>query len=138
MKTIEENFTDWESDLFGFGYGTGEEHTLKALKDFLAAIPANGTYDYRALESAVTAPVAWLLINMLAGANVIEYGTSPRHGWLTKNGKALAEFVAARSVDQLYQLTSRDEEYVECYPDHCNCGDGDCRPTNAFWYKRHP
>lgn len=136
MKTLEQHFADWESHVFGYGYGTGEEFTLKALKGFLSAIPADGSYDYQELEEAVTAVVAWLLINTLAHADMIEYGTSPRYGWLTKNGKALAGFVAERSVDELHALTSHREDYVECYPDHCNCDDGDCRPGNPFWPKR--
>lgn len=137
MKTIEQHFTDWESHVFGYGYGTGEEHVLGALKGFLAAMPADGNYDYKALESAVTAPVAWLLLNVLAHADVIEYGTSPRYGWLTKNGKALRQFVNERSVEELYALTAgTGEDYCECYPDHCNCGDGDCRPSNPFWATR--
>lgn len=136
MKTIEQHFTDWESNAFGFGYGTGEEPVLQALKGFLAAIPATGTYDHTKLEAAVTAPVAWLLINVLAHDDKIEYGTSPRFGWLTESGKALAEFVGARSLEQLYDLTCRDEDYVECFPEHCNCGDADCRPSNPFWAKR--
>ncbi len=31
---------------------------------------------------------------------------------------------------------SVDESYAHCYPDHCNCDDGDCRPANPFWEKR--
>ena len=30
-KTLEDNFVDWEGHVFGFGYGTGEPHTLSAL-----------------------------------------------------------------------------------------------------------
>ena len=136
MKSIEQYFTDWESDAFGYGYGTGEEHTLRALKEFLAGIPKTGSYDYQKLEAAVTAPVAWLLINALARRDEIDYGTSPRYGWLTASGKALAEFMETRSLDQLYELTSVDENYIHCYPGHCNCDDGDCRPNNPFWVKR--
>jgi hypothetical protein len=136
MKSIEDNFTDWESGVFGYGYGTGEEHTLRALKDFLAAVPQEGSYDYRNLEAAVSAPVAWLLISVLTRDEKIEYGTSSRYGWLTESGKALKEFVSSRTLEQLYELTSRGEDYCECYPEHCNCGDGDCRPSNPFWAKR--
>lgn len=139
MKSIEQNFTDWEADTFGYGYGTGEEHTLRVLKDFLALCREGQfqhAYDFRKLEGVLTPPVAWLLINMLAHDDKIEYGTSPRYGWLTASGETLAKFVAERTVEQLYELTAKDSEYVHCYPDHCNCGDGDCRPTNPFWPKR--
>lgn len=136
MKAIEQHFTDWESHAFGYGYGTGEEHVIGALKSFLAAVHEKGNYDYEHLERAVTAPVAWLLINALIKNGKIEYGTSPRYAWLTPSGKALQEFVGSRTVEQLYELTSVEESYTHCYPDHCNCDDGDCRPANPFWEKR--
>lgn len=31
-RTLESYFADWESSAFGLGYGTGEPHTLAALK----------------------------------------------------------------------------------------------------------
>jgi hypothetical protein len=31
----DKNFIDWESQVFGYGYGTGEEYTLKALQVFI-------------------------------------------------------------------------------------------------------
>jgi len=31
----DKHFIDWESDIFGFGYGSGEQFTLAALKEFL-------------------------------------------------------------------------------------------------------
>jgi hypothetical protein len=137
MKSIEQHFIDWESDTFGFGYGTGEKPVLQALKQFLALCCKGQyahAYDHEELEKALTPPVAWLLINVLAHDDKIEYGTSPRYGWLTKTGEALAKFVAERTVEQLYDLTMQDEYYTHCYPQHCNCDDGqDCRPHNPFW-----
>lgn len=134
MKTIEQHFVDWESNTFGYGYGSGEEHVLSALKSFLAAIPEKGGYEH--LERVVTPTVAWLLINVLAHDDKLEYGTSPRYAWLTDTGRALAQFVRERSAEQLAELTVTDENYIHCYPDHCNCDDGDCRPRNPFWKKR--
>ncbi|GAG02270.1 unnamed protein product, partial [marine sediment metagenome] len=46
MKTIEEQFIDWESEVFGFGYGSGEEHILKALKEFFETIELKEIKDY--------------------------------------------------------------------------------------------
>jgi hypothetical protein len=135
MKTIEQHFCDWESGVFGYGYGSGEEHTMGALKAFLAAMNGNRSYDYQELEAAVTPAVAWLLINTLAHDNKIEYGTSPRFGWLTKSGLALAQFMAERDLNQLCMATDQGDEYIHCYVDHCNCDDGDCRPHNPFWQK---
>ena len=145
-KTIEQNFIDWESSAFGFGYGTGEEHTLAALKGFMAAVgrddAAHG-YDYKKLEAALGPAVAWLLINRLChyDINVIEYGTSPRFGWLTKEGEALKAFVDSKSVDELVKLCcDHDEDYIVCYPDACNCGPNGYEKgricENTFWHRR--
>lgn len=133
MKTDEDFFRDWESHVFGFGYGSGEPHTVHALKDFLESIPANAAYDYEALEHRHGELVTWLFINILAHAGLLEYGTSPRYAWLSENGRALQTFVAARSSEQLIELTATPEDYVHCYPDHCNCDDDDCRKRNPFW-----
>jgi hypothetical protein len=137
MKSLDQHFIDWEANTFGFGYGSGENHVLGALKSFMAAIRADGSYDYSDIEKAVTPTVAWLLINTLAHDRKLDYGTSPRFGWLSESGKALAQFVATRSVDDLYDLAcNHDQEYIHCYPEHCNCEGGDCRPGNPFWEKR--
>jgi hypothetical protein len=137
VKTLADNFTDWEAHVFGFGYGTGEEHTVPAVWDFLLATPDSGSYDYSLLEEACGPTVAWLLINTFAHHNLIEYGTSPRHGWLTEQGRALQAFVAARTPDELIALTERDEDYVECSPDACNCGPNGYEKgrvcANPFW-----
>ena len=137
MKTIEQHFADWESEAFGFGYGTGEEHVLRALKQFLTLCSEgqfSHAYDHEKLSAALTPTVAWLLINALCRHGVLEYGTSPRYGWLTPQGEALRAFVAERTVEQL-EIAAQDDEMV-CYRDHCNCDDGDCRPHNPFWPKR--
>lgn len=141
MKTIEQHFTDWEADVFGFGYGSGEEHVLAALKGFFETVPVGAAagkrnYNYEAIERALTPQVAWLLINALCRMDAIEYGTSPRYGWLTDSGEALGTFFKEHSADQLYELANPDDEYIHCFPAHCNCDDGDCRPHNPFWPKR--
>lgn len=134
MKTIEQHFADWEARVFGFGYGSGEEPILLALKSFLAAMPEDN-YDYRNIEAAVTPTVAWLLINTLAHDDKIEYGTSPRFAWLTKSGNALSRFIGERSIDQLVAATNQGSDYIHCFPDYCNCDNGDCRFSNPFWAK---
>lgn len=142
-KSIEENFADWESTVFGFGYGSGERHILAALKEFMAAIGRDDlptAYDYEVLEKAVTPTVAWLLINALCkySVGVIEYGSSPRYGWLTKRGIALKAFIDSKSLDDLVKLsTERTEDSTVCYPDACNCGPHgyvkDRKCPNPFW-----
>lgn len=134
MKTLDDHFTDWESHTFGYGYGSGEEHTLQALKRFMETVPLSGNYDYKALEKACGPTVAWLLINVFAHADLIEYGTSPRFAWLTDRGKALKAYIDSKTVDELGALTGRDD-YIHCYPDYCNCDEPVPveRCHNPFW-----
>jgi hypothetical protein len=145
MKTLEENFIDWESEAFGFGYGSGELYILPDLKTFFEHV-GRGTdrpnsYDYRELESALGGAVAWLLINVLCHANILEYGTSPRFGWLTKEGEALQSFIATKTADELVSLcTEYDDNYVVCSSDACNCGpkgyQEGVKCQNPFWPNR--
>lgn len=139
MKTLDRYFTDWEEHYFGYGYGTGEPHTFQALRNFFFCVPKDHSYDYRNLELCCTPQVAWLLINTLARADVIMYGTSPRYAWLTENGKALAEYIVPRTVEQLIEATDHDENYVACFPDYCNCvgqHHAGCCLLNPFWRER--
>lgn len=141
-KPIEEFFAEWESHVFGFGYGTGEPHTLQALHTFMANIGRDDSpraYEYERLEAALTPPVAWLLINILCRADIIEYGTSPRYGWLTTEGEALREFVLSKTVEELYKFAMMDG-LDHCAPDFCNCGpEGYSKEKlclNPFWQNR--
>ena len=132
-KPLDEYFADWEAHVFGYGYGTGEWPVLEALRRFLAAMDAGGAYDHRALEAALGDAVAWLLINTLARADVIEYGTSPRFGRLTPEGKRLKDYILGNDVERLYEIVAGiDHDY--CYPDYCNCAGEPC--SNPFWRRR--
>jgi len=144
-KSIEDSFCDWESNTFGFGYGSGEEHIIPALRHFFSLCnegPYNGSYDYQKLEKELTPTIAWLFINILCNHKVdmIEYGTSPRGGWLTKKGERLRGFMLSRSAEDLVGMaTDRTENDNVCYPDACNCGptgyvEGRKCP-NPFWGK---
>lgn len=121
MKTDNDFFTDWENDTFGYGYGTGEVFTIKALKEFFDLLEDNHSYNYEILEKHFGGLSTWLLINILCHADILEYGTSPRFGWITKKGEWLRDFMKDKSVDDLYELTSKDESYYHCYPGTCNC-----------------
>lgn len=141
-KSIEQNFADWESTTFGYGYGTGEPHILRSLKAFFDAFGVDdrpNSYDFQKLEEAVTAPVAWLLINRLCQVDIIEYGTSPRFGWLTAEGEALREVVAAKTVGELEEIVGNHDDH--CYPDACNCGPEGYEEGricfNPFWPGHH-
>jgi len=120
----DKHFIDWEHEVFGFGYGTGEQHTLGALKSFIEYCNEGEykhAYDYERIEKALTPAVAWLMINILCKADILDYGTSPRYGWLSEKGEILKTYVEMRSADELYNLTSVDQDYHHCYKDHCNC-----------------
>jgi hypothetical protein len=137
-KSLDEYFRDWEAHVFGFGYGTGEQYILPTLKLFLSAVPIKGNYDHEQLEKACGSAIAWFLINALCHADLIEYGTSPRYGWLTEKGKILKNYVDPRTAEQLYETASgHDEDYTHCYPDACNCGpdgyDASRKCANPFW-----
>lgn len=137
MKTDADYFSDWEGDAFGFGYGSGEPHVLGALKTFMGAIgrPDHAhAYDYRQLEAALTPTVAWLLINALCKVDAIEYGSSPRYGWLTPHGERLKAFIDANTLETLTDLSGRymgDGNPPPCYPSRCNCDGEKC--SNPFW-----
>lgn len=137
MKTIDAYFRDWEGTAFGYGYGTGEEHIVPALKQLFAAIPER-SYDYEVLEAAVGPTVAWLLINVLCKRDIFEYGTSPRYGWLTDKGQRLKAYLDGHTIDELHEALQIDqEETPPCYPDACNCGpkgyDPKAKCANPFW-----
>ncbi len=141
-RTLESYFVDWESEVFGFGYGTGEPHTIPALRTFFVLCPPPDAdhrgYDYQALEHALTPTVAWLLINALGKADIIEYGTSPRYAWLTEKGYRLREFMLSKTPDELVALVCEfDQEQPHCGPRNCNCGpngyrEGPC--PNPFYH----
>lgn len=136
MKTIEVYFVDWEADLFGFGYGTGEQHVISSLKTFISLFHGENKslYDYQILEENLTPPVAWLLINILCNANHITYGTSPRYGFLTKSGKNLHWFFEKHSIEELLFIIYRETDGSDiCDRDDCNCDEVDCRVNNPFW-----
>lgn len=142
-KTIEEHFRDWHDSVFGYGYGTGEPYTISATKKFLELCNEGGlghSYDYTKLEAALTAPVAWLMINIFCkpDIDIIEYGTSPRFAWLTKKGERLKEFISKYTEDALLEIVRGDDKhYSHCYPNACNCGENGYEKgkvcQNPFW-----
>lgn len=112
LTNDDRRFIEWENNVFGCGYGTGDEHTLTALVEFMSLCSREIysddvsflSYDYRVLEKELTPTVAWLMINILVNADVIEYGTSPRHGWLTKKGEEIHEYVGRKSLKNLIAM----------------------------------
>lgn len=138
-KSLADYFIDWEATAFGFGYGTGEQHTLGALKQFFSLLKDGRSYDYRELETAMSPATAWLMINALCRDGVVEYGTSPRFGWLDPRGERLKAYVDDKTLDELYEVLSIDQEHPVCYKDACNCGPNGYDPKaicqNPFWLR---
>ena len=145
-KSLDDYFADWEGHAFGFGYGTGEDFILPALKQFMSAIGRgpdlpNG-YDHETLAEACGSANTWFLINRLCQINMIEYGTSPRYGWLEDEGMRLKAYTDSHTAEQLINIVcDRPDDYIGCYPDVCNCGphfiEGPVCP-NPFWPGRKP
>lgn len=116
-KTDQEYFADWEAYAFGYGYGSGEDHVIPLLQKFISLIP-DGVYDYRLLEKELGGPVTWLLINALCRVDIIEYGTSPRGGWLTEQGRSLKKYLSENAGEPLIEA---DDYGTICGPSYCNC-----------------
>jgi len=124
----EEQFVEWEMRTFGAGYGTGELPILKAVKTFFDSLENNRSYDYEELESKLGGATTWLLINAFDKANIIEWGTSSRYGWITSCGENIRDFIKRKTPEELYKLLMSDRESI-CMCDgeikdigHENCG----------------
>lgn len=149
QKTIDDYFRDWEGEAIGYGYGSGEQHTLAALQKFLSLCEPKeyGSYDYQVIEQALGGAVTWFLISILCKEDILSYGTSARFGFLTKEGYRLREYVCSKTVDELYENIMRDS-FVDddcpiiCYKNACNCGPHGYLKgvlcSNPFWPKRVP
>jgi len=146
MPTVK-NFADWWDGAFGYSYGTGEIYIIPALRIFMENVSRGECgqerqYDSEKIEEQLGPAVAWLLINALCSDGVIDYGTSPRFGWLNDKGVALRDFILAHTTDELYAMTDRDERDIVCYKDACNCGPKGFvlgkKCQNPFWYDPAP
>jgi len=107
-KMTKKDFILWENEIFGYGYGTGELSILKVLKKFMDVIPKEESYDYEILEKILSPEVTWLLINILCHSDIIEYGCSPRFGWLSDRGKELQLFLKLYTTEELYEILNEE------------------------------
>lgn len=125
IELTDKHFIDWESQIFGYGYGTGELPILRCLHFFFSSLEDGRRYDYEVLEKELGDAATWFLINALCHAGVIEYGTSPRYAWIDSTNpaiSALRDYIVTRTPEQLYEIVAnRPDEYIHCYPDYCNC-----------------
>ena len=113
----ETQFAQWESKTFGYGYGNGEYFILPLLKKFFENFTrGDNQYDFQHLEKELGETNTWFLINGLCRVDAIEYGTSPRFGWLTSKGIAVKDFVLKHTNEELYEYVTNAE-----YSDFCEC-----------------
>lgn len=128
-------FRDWESYVFGYGYGSGEEPVMKAILQFFNTMTSNSperpyhkSYDHEVLEKTLGNQVTWLLINNLCHADILEYGTSPRYGWLTEKGQILYRYLENKTLKDVMEVLFGDDAQLEhendtfgCTKSYCNC-----------------
>ncbi len=119
-------FIDWESQVFGYGYGSGEEYIFDGLKAFFSCVKKDGCYEHEVIEKSLGGLSCWLFINILCRADIIDYGTSPRYVWLSDKGKILKEYIESKTTEELYKMTNVDESYAHCSKEHCNCTGEKC------------
>lgn len=142
-KGTKEYFIDWYHSELGYGYGTGDEYYCKALIDFFqllrqANVDEVFQYNYKKLENEMGGAAAWFIINIMCGSDLVEYGTSPRYGWLTPSGELMRDLLAEYNADSLYELVCTSHEYTTCMKDYCNhtdAGNKGCK-GNPFFYTR--
>ena len=109
-------------EVFGYGDGTGDYYFFDILSKFFSHLYSFDSinkgscynYNYQGLEKILTPNTAWLLINQLGNANLIEYGQSTRYGWMCDRGlflQALFDYHAKQDLlFEYFELTDPDNE----------------------------
>lgn len=140
QRTIDDHFIDWMSENISRGYGSGEPHTIPALRKFLSLCNTgyySTSYDYERLEEALDPAAVWLLIDVLCRADIVEYGTSPRYAWLTPEGIKLRDYMLSKTEEELILLVCNTEDNDYCTDTFCNCGEKGYSKKklcfNPFW-----
>lgn len=107
-----EDFKEWESNTFGYGYGTGEAVILPKIRLFLDNLKEECSYDHEEMEKILGETAFWLLLNALCKSGIIDYGTSPRYGWLSEKGEGLRDLYKQKTNDELYEFIMKsDDDY---------------------------
>ena len=145
-KSLELQFKEWFYSNFGYGYGSGEEPVLRAIRAFFGAcfydnddVKEEGypRYQYTTLEELLGQPLAWVLINKFCDDDIINYGSSSRYGWIENRGIRLKKFLEERSISELLVILFKDNERELCTEQYCYCDDnidyvdGKCK-NNVF------
>lgn len=129
--TNDRQFREWETRVFGAGYGSGELPILKAVKVFFANLEDNRNYDHENLEKNLGDTATWLLINAFDRGGVIEWGTSARYGWLTSCGEYVRDFIKGKTPEELYEIVMKDDNSI------CLC-DGEIKESGHEECGRNP
>lgn len=110
-----QQFQQWESRIFGAGYGSGELPILKVVKVFFNSLERDRSYNYEKLEKELGDTITWLLINAFNKGRVIEWGTSARFGWLTSCGEYVRDYIKNKTPEELYEIAMEDDQCIcEC------------------------
>lgn len=121
-RNIHQDFVDFMGAYFGYGYGSEAEYFIPALKMFFELLKDGNNYDHKSIINEFGGLAAWLLINILCGADILEYGISPKYGWLSEKGEMLRDYLANKTVDDLIVICNSID--VDCGLDYCNCDNG--------------
>lgn len=92
------------------------------MKWFFDNLEDNRSYNHETLVEHFGGLAAWLWINTLCEADILEYGRSPMYGWLTEKGERLRDYLKDKSVDEIIEIYNTVE--VKCGLDYCNCDEG--------------
>ena len=114
--TIKE-FAEWEDSTFGYGYGTGEAAIIDGIRHFFTLLEDGRKYNFEVLEKEIGAFAAWLLINAFCKSNIVEYGTSPRFGWLTGKGEGMRDLFKELGA-ALYKSLRNENECARKEDEH--------------------
>ena len=103
-------FYKWFDEHFGYCYGSGVPEIVNLLLLFFSVIPWRKPYKHTNIEVLLGVPAAWLLINLFCIDRVVEYGVSPRCGWLTEKGNSLRVFMCAQGKARLLEIIEKGDD----------------------------
>jgi len=131
-KTLDNYFYDWFGEVFGYLYGTGEQYVVPALKEFLSYYKREAFAPLGIDElvtnlsqpplTTLTPATIWMLVNTLNAYDILDYGISPRYGWLTDEGFELRKYLDDHSVRHILDVLFQEHESTKNVMMSCNVG----------------
>jgi len=117
-------------------YGSGEQYVVPALKEFLSyykreAFAPLGIDEFVTNLSqpplaTLTPATIWMLVNTLNAFDILDYGTSPRYGWLTDQGFELKKYLDDNTVEHILDVLFQEHESTKGIMFPCSHGDIMC------------